>query len=384
MRIVLGTTRLASYQEGGGHWAWFLQYPLGLRALGHQVLWLDVLVSTGDATRDQSLIQAFFDRAARWGLAPAAAVMVVSNLDAQRLDTCQLFGTSAAALADELRSADLVLNFCCALRPVLLALSRRCALIDVDPGHLQVSAQSFEYAGLRDHDVHLTIGARIHAADCGIPTLGISWRTFEPFVYLPVWQVGPDPGPLAPFSSVTQWTWEELRWEGGLISVSKRTAYFEYLELPRLARRPFELAANIGATDPAGDRERLERNGWAVVDPHRVTASPEQYQEYIRRSRAELMCAKPLHLVMKTGWFSDRSIAYLATGRPVLAQDTGFSERLPTGVGLLVFGDMREAVEAVAEIDGNYAKHSRAARELAEAYFDSRKCLAGLVSACEG
>jgi hypothetical protein len=95
------------------------------------------------------------------------------------------------------------------------------------------------------------------------------------------------------------------------------------------------------------------------------------------------MCAKPIHVAMKTGWFSDRSIAYLASGRPVLAQETGFSERLPTGRGLLGFRDMREAVAGVAEIDGNYAQHSRAARELAEAFFDSRKCLTGLLAACD-
>ena len=95
------------------------------------------------------------------------------------------------------------------------------------------------------------------------------------------------------------------------------------------------------------------------------------------------MCAKPIHVAMKTGWFSDRSIAYLASGRPVLAQETGFGERLPTGLGLLAFRDLAEAVAGVAEIDGNYARHSRAARELAESSFDSRKCLRDLLSACE-
>ena len=95
------------------------------------------------------------------------------------------------------------------------------------------------------------------------------------------------------------------------------------------------------------------------------------------------MCAKPIHVAMKTGWFSDRSTAYLASGRPVLAQETGFGERLPTGLGLLVFRDLAEVVAGVAEIDGNYARHSRAARELAESSFDSRKCLRALLSVCE-
>jgi hypothetical protein len=154
------------------------------------------------------------------------------------------------------------------------------------------------------------------------------------------------------------------------------------VDLPRLADRPFELAANIG-TDPAGDRALLRRQGWRVAEPTRVCGSPDQYGRYIERSRAEFMCAKPIHVVMKTGWFSDRSLAYLASGRPVLAQETGFVERLPTGRGLVAFRDMPEAVAGVAEIDAHYQKHGRAARELAEAFFDSRKCLARLLAACE-
>jgi hypothetical protein len=144
-----------------------------------------------------------------------------------------------------------------------------------------------------------------------------------------MWQAAPDPGSDAPFSSITQWTWEELWWQGRVLSVSKRTAYLKYLQLPRVAQRLFELAANIGSEDPAGDRRLFRENGWRIVDPHEVSGSPSQYQEYIRACRAEFMCPKPIHVEMKTGWFSDRSIAYLASGRPVLAEDTGFSERLP-------------------------------------------------------
>jgi hypothetical protein len=259
---------------------------------------------------------------------------------------------------------------------------KRRALVDVDPGHLQVSALSWDLA-FQEHDVHLTIGARIHAPDCSVPTLGVTWRTFEPFVYLPMWSATPDPGPQAPFTSVTQWTWEELPWNGGLVSISKRAAYLEYVDLPRLAHRPFELAANIGASDPAGDRALLRRHGWSIAEPDRVCGSPIEYRRYIERSRAEFMCAKPIHVVMKTGWFSDRSLAYLASGRPVLAQETGFGERLPTGRGLVAFRDVPEAVAGVAEIDAHYDEHRRAARELAEAFFDSGKCLARLLAACD-
>jgi hypothetical protein len=284
---------------------------------------------------------------------------------------------------DLIRSADLLLNFACAVRSPLLSMFKRRALLDFDPGHLQVAALDWDLA-LHEHDVVLTIGARLHAPDCAVPTLGLTWRTFEPVVYLPMWPVTAGPGPQAPFTSVTQWTWEELAWQGRPISVSKRTAYLEYLDLPRLARRPFELAANIGAADPTGDRALLHDHGWRVADPHRVSGSPEQYRDYIAASRAEFMCAKPIHVAMRTGWFSDRSVAYLASGRPVLAQETRFGDRLPTGRGLLAFRDMREALAGVAEIDGNYAAHCRAARELAEAFFDSTKSLTALLAACDG
>jgi len=385
VRIVLGSGRMINYQQGGGHWAWFLQYPLGLRAMGHDVFWMELMASSGDEERDQRLSRDFFQRLVAHGLDRECAVLLYKgnadgNIDVQPLEQCEVFGRSRTDLTEIIRSADLLLNFCCLVRPPLLSMFKRRVLLDFDPGHLQVSALSWDLA-FRDHHALLTIGARIHAPDCTVPTLGLKWRTFEPLVYLPMWQPAPDPGPQAPFTSVTQWTWDELAWQGGFISVSKRAAYLEYLDVPRLTDRPFELAANIGAADPAGDRQSLREHGWRVADPHRVSASPTQYQQYIRDSRAEFMCAKPIHVAMKTGWFSDRSIAYLASGRPVLAQETGFHERLPTGRGLLAFRDVREAVEGAAEIDGNYQKHSRAARELAEAFFDSRKCLTGLLAA---
>ena len=384
VRIVLGNSNLAKYPPGGGHWSWFLQYPLGLKSLGEDVLWLEMLASSGDRARDLRLIGDFFQRLATYDLDEQAALLLFEgDMQLQPFERSEVFGgRSREDLAQIIQSADLLLNFCGSVRLPLLTLFKRRAFLDFDPGHLQVTALTWDY-GLREHDILLTIGSRIGALDCAIPTLGFKWCTFEPIAYLPMWRATPDPGPSAPFSSVTQWTWEELAWQGALISVSKRAAYLEYLELPRLAGRRFELAANIGEADPTCDRELLERHGWSLADPHRTSGSPADYQRYIQASRAEFMCAKPIHVAMKTGWFSDRSIAYLASGRPVLAQETGFSERLPTGLGLLAFRDLAEAVAGVAEIDGDYARHSRAARELAESSFDSRKCLRALLSACE-
>jgi len=371
------------YQQGGGHWSWFLQYPLGLKALQHDVFWLELLQSSGRRDKDLRLVRDFFDRLAFYDLDRDCAVLLFNaDLAFQQIENSEAFGRSGAEVRKIIQSADLLLNFCCALRQPLLSLFKHRALLDFDPGHLHLSALTWDL-GIQEHDVFLTIGARINRPDCEVPKLGLEWRTFEPFVYVPMWLAAPDPGSDAPFSSITQWTWEELWWQNQVLSVSKRTAYLKYLELPRIAQRVFELAANIGTEDPAGDRRIFREHGWRIVDPHQVAGSPTQYQEYIRASRAEFMCPKPIHLEMKTGWFGDRSIAYLASGRPVLAEDTGFSERLPTGTGLLVFRDIEDAATATAEIDGNYTRHSRAARQIAVDLFDSRRCLEAMLSACE-
>lgn len=382
MRIVLGNSSLVKYQQGGGHWSWFLQYPLGLKALRHDVFWIELLQSSGNRDSDLRIIRDFFERLTSYDLDCNCAVLLFdADLGFQPFETAEAFGRSMTDIRGIIGGADLLLNFCCAIRQPLLSMFKHRVLLDFDPGHLQVSALTCDL-GIQDHHVLLTIGARVNAPGSTVPNLGRKWKTFEPFVYLPMWRTAPDPGPAAPFSSITQWTWEELYWQGRPLSVSKRTAYLRYVDLPQLARRPFALAANIGTSDPAGDRALLGEHGWTVADPHRVAGSLSQYQRYLRASRAEFMCPKPIHVEMKTGWFSDRSIAYLASGRPVLAEDTGFSERLPTGAGLIAFRDIGEAAAGVAEIDANYGRHSRAAREMAEDLFDSHNCLGAMLSAC--
>jgi hypothetical protein len=155
-----------------------------------------------------------------------------------------------------------------------------------------------------------------------------------------------------------------------------------YLELPKRAGRQFELAANIGDADPMHDRETLATGGWRVVDPHVAIPTPEAFREYLRASRAEISCPKPIYREMNTGWFSDRSVCYMALGRPVLAEQTGFSEFVPTGRGVVAFRDIDEALAGVAEIDGNYDFHSRHARDLAADLFNSDRQLSAMLAAC--
>jgi Glycosyl transferases group 1 len=382
MRIVLGNSSVAGYPEGGGVWSWFLQYALALKAAAHDVFWLELMQSTGSRGRDLHIVHQFYDHLRRYDLATDASLLVFPHsLDSQPLEDAEVFGTSISRLKRLIVEADLLLNFACSLRKPLLGLFKRRALVDGDPGHLQI-AQSMVDLDLDLHDVFLTVGGRINASDSQIPKLGHEWRTFEQMIYLPLWQCESEPASDAPFTSITEWTWEELHYSGKVFSVSKRAAYLKYLQLPRLVSCPLELATNIGHSDPTGDRILLSENGWRVVDPHQVASGPSRYREYIRDSRGEFMCPKPIHLQLRTGWFSDRSVAYLASGRPVVAEDTGFSERIPTGTGLFAFRDLNSAAEAIAEVNANYERHRRAARELVEAFFDWRKTVETILAAC--
>jgi hypothetical protein len=374
MLIVLGNGSLAAYPQGGGHWSWFLQFAFGLRALGHRVFWLEILKSSGNRDADVRRVRSFFDRIGRLELDRDCAVLVFDNPDVQDANRADVFGASPEQLRGVIRDADLMWNLACGIRDPLLSEFRRPVLVDVDPGHLQISAVQWDL-GIASHRAHLTVGGNVGKPGCDVPTLGIRWRSFLPFVFLPMWQALPDPGPSAPFTSITQWTWETLIHEEKEVSVSKRDAYLRYADLPARAGRRFELACNIGETDPGNDRPALTGGGWSLADPHEVAATPESYRDYIGRSRAEIQCPKPVYRILNTGWFSDRSVGYLASGRPVLAENTGCGELIPVGRGVLAFSDIEQAVAGVGEIDSNYAAHSRAARDLAVDLFDSQKQL---------
>jgi hypothetical protein len=381
LRIVLAGGFLACYPEGGGHWTGFLQYPTALRALGHDAVWLELLASAGDPDLDRARARGFFERMEAHGLAGRCALLLHDRDDpAPALDTAEVHGIDRRGLEALVTRADLVWNFACALPPSLLSLFRRRVLVDGDPGHLQVSALT-EPLPIGAHDAFLTVGTNLHAPGCEVPTLGLRWHRFLPLVHLPWWPVVGDPGPDAPFTSVTQWTWEEIWLGDRVLSVSKRAAYLAHLDLPGRTGRPFELAVNLHPGDDTGDRERLRQHGWRRVHPPDVAGSPETYRRYVARSRAELGCPKPIHRALRTGWFSDRSAGYLASGRPVLFEDTGLADRLPAGKGLLLFRDPDEAAAGVAEIDARWELHHRAARAIAEEFLDARRVLPAMLEA---
>ena len=273
-------------------------------------------------------------------------------------DASHAFGRPLDEIKRIARSSDILWNFAGSLDPPLLELFSRRAYIDGDPGMIQIAALT-QGLNIDLHEVLFTVGANMHAPGCEVPTLGRSWHTFLPSVELSWWRVTSEAGPDAAFSSITHWNWGEYHHEGRVLSTSKREAYLRYVELPRLAKRPFELAASIDATDAGGDRPILSANGWRLVDPHVVAGTMEDYARYIVRSHAELSCPKPIYRESNSGWFSDRSACYLAAGRPVLAEDTGISRIVPADCGFVTFTDLDGALAGVQAIDSDYDRAFR-------------------------
>jgi hypothetical protein len=157
-------------------------------------------------------------------------------------------------------------------------------------------------------------------------------------------------------------------------------AYLAFAGLPRLTNQPLELAVHLAPGDK-GERLMLERRGWRVRHASEVSRTPEMYRAYIQRSRGELSCVKPSCLRLQNSWVSDRSLCYLASGKPVVVQHTGLNPYLPTGEGFLQFSTPAEAAEALATVNADYERHCRAAREIAEAYFDARQTAGRILNA---
>jgi hypothetical protein len=187
------------------------------------------------------------------------------------------------------------------------------------------------------------------------------------------------------YTSVSGWSGNEWIQDGEqLYENTKRVSFLRFLDLPKHTPSTLELALNLGFGDPdEGDRSGLLSHGWRVRSAAQVAGTPESYRHYIQRSRGEFGCAKPFYILKQTAWISDRTVCYLASGKPAVVQDTGGSHGLPGGSGLLRFSTLEEAAAALAEVEADYARHCQAARELAEAHFDARRITRFILSQVE-
>ena len=247
----------------------------------------------------------------------------------------------------------------------------RAAFVDIDPGFTQFwHEQGIEE--IPEYDVYFTIGRNIGTGESPIPTCGLEWRPTWPPVVLDEWPVAD--GAFDRFTTVSTWRSPFGPSEPyGLKHHEWRT----FVGLPGRTGLPFEAVLDIDPAD-AADREALESGGWQLVDPA-AAATPDSFREYVQGSGAEFSVAQGIYVETGSGWFSDRTVRYLAAGRPALVQDTGFTRTLPAGEGLVAFGTLEEAAAGARSIADDYERHARAARTLAEEHFESDAVLRAML-----
>jgi hypothetical protein len=370
---------LAQKPRHGGHTWVFLQYLLGFRRLGWDVLFVDRLepgmcvdVAGRSCPFEQSLnLHYFLDCMERFGLEGAYALIYKGGE--------RFVGLSRDRVTERTKRSAVLLNVMGFLQdPELLGCAPCRVFLDIDPGFGQIWQALGLHNLFQGHDHYLTIGMNIGQPDCTIPDCGLDWiRTPQPVV-LDYWPVQSE-GRSGKFTSVASW-----RGPYGPVEYRGRTyglrvhEFRKFAPVPRLSGRSFQLPLDIHSADEK-DRALLVANDWSLLDPKAVAGDPWAYRAYIQASKAEFMVAKGMYVETNSGWFSDRSICYLASGKPVLAQATGFQRHYPVGEGLLAFSTLDEALAGIEELERDYAGHARAARALAEEYFDSDRVLARLL-----
>lgn len=259
--------------------------------------------------------------------------------------------------------------------PEIFENARRRAFFDGNPGTTQLffNQQGGEHQSLDRYDFLFTLGFNIGTKACPIPTNRHEWHPMTRPVVLPLWPCSGDSNRTR-FTTISSWKGRTtFQWEGKQ-SGEKADNWLQFLDLPERTRQEFEIALRMDSGSQSDDRKLFQEKGWVLSDPSKLE-DLDDYKRYIQQSRGEFSVAHNRYVEFSTGWFSDRSALYLASGKPVLVQSTGIESSLPTGKGLLTYRTLEEAVEGVEEINGNYLQHCRAAREIAEDYFDSDKVL---------
>lgn len=357
--------------EYGGHvWA-VLHWVLGLKRLGRRVVFLDWLEPDADpdcfhrVRRFVELMRRFgLEGTYSLGLGPDEAPVGLSRKEVRRA----------------VRGADFLLNIMGYVDdPYVLDAARRLVFLDIDPGFTQMW-QALGYCDLgAGHDVFLTVGGNVGRPGCTIPTGGREWVPVLPPVDMDLWPVTREK--RGPFTSVGSWRgpYDPVVFQGETYGLRVHE-FRKFAGVPHAAGLPFELALDIAPED-ASDADRLLRGGWRLADPGGVASGPLSYQRYVRGSRGEFLVAKNMYVRSRSGWVSDRTACYLASGRPALVQDTGLEGDLAAGMGLVPFRTPDEAVDAAHRVEADWDRHARAARELAMEHFDARRVMGRVVDA---
>jgi hypothetical protein len=361
----------------GGNLSWTLQWLVGLQRLGHDVYLVEKSgyanscfdpvrgVMSDDCSRGTAVVDALLTRfglPGRWCYVDAAghyhglAVQRVREL----FRTADLFidiGTHGAWLEEATET------------PIKI-------LVDGEPGATQMKMELKRAAGAEPpvYDFYYTNGANVGTDRSSAPTAGKQWRPLFNPVVVDLFEC-PPPAEDTPFTTVMNWqAHEPLRFRG--VAYGQKDVEFQkFIDLPLRTSAPLEIA--VSGRIP---REQLLQCGWRVRRAHEVTISFDSYCDYIRDSRGEFSVCKNVYVATNSGWFSDRSAAYLASGRPVVLEATGFEAHLPCGRGLFAVHTVEEAAAALEEVRGDYQRHSDWARELARGHLDTHRVLGDLLA----
>lgn len=370
MKIVM-TGLLGQYPFGGVVWD-YIQYLLGFRLLGHDVYYLEDSGSwpydpvnktvSSDCTYNVAFLETMMEEFGlqdRWIYRNAA--------------DGKFYGAGEKLARELLKSADLLLNISTAswLEDYEIGVKHQ-MFIDGDPMFNQIGLQeNNSYTQrLREHNSHFTFGLKIGDADCLAPETGIQWKkTIQPICldYWPFEESKPDDC----FTTVMNWaSYEPTRWNGEIYG-QKNLEFEKFIDLPLKTSQKFVIAMGQGL-ESKRPTELLNQKGWNIIEPDKQIKDHHAYKNFLKKSKAEWSIAKHGYVAGNTGWFSCRSACYLALGRPVLIQDTGWTEKLPNGEGLLAFKTMDDCIQGIENINRNYEKHRKAARTFAEQYLDAR------------
>jgi hypothetical protein len=382
--LVVVSSVIANKPYNGGNARMVLNWLQGLEQLGLDVFFVEQIRSEhcvdsegAPATASHSANRTYFDDVLRThGFSRRAALICDAG---DTLDDAVVHGATASELYDLADAADLLINISGHLSVgALKERFRRRAYVDLDPGYTQMWHDEYPGAArLEGHDLFFTVGQRVGTDGCRIPTHGISWIPMRQPIVLKKCRA--DAPASARFTTVASWrgAYAPITRDGETFA-AKAHEFRKFVELPRVSGQAFEIALDIHPGETR-DLRALQDSGWRLVDPRSVAATPGDYCRYIEGSAAEWSAAQGMYVQTRSGWFSDRSAQYLAAGKPVLVQDTGFGAPGQHGEGLLVFDTVAQAAEGADRIARDYQRHSAAARWLAEQYFDSDMQLSQLL-----
>ncbi len=360
-----------------------LHYIVGLQRLGHEVYYVEdsarlpynpvlheILPDYGYATAKLAELAGHYGFEGRWAFC------------ARYLPEQDCVGLSRAQVNDLYRTADAILNICGSqeLHDDLLQ-SQRLIYVESDPGVEQIRVDKADPAPidyLSKHHALFTFGESIGTDRFPVPLHQFRWLPTRQPIVTDFWKTEQPPSAGAVFTSIANWNTKDkdVEWRGDKFLWSKSLEFLRFMGAARAAAEPLELATVI---HDAAIRERFLSHQWQLTDPDQISIQHDLYRDYIQGSKGEFTVAKDQYVRLQTGWFSDRSACYLAAGRPVITQQTGFTQNYGGHGGLFGFETLAEIAEAVREINTDYARHSRVAYEIAAEHFEATKVLSSLL-----